>query len=139
MACSSRSLITCGVAVAAVIAWRCRGSVRTDSRQQDPPRRGEAAVGKPADTHRLDGRSSMGVGIMFYDALSFVFGRRRHVFGCADDEGRKSSPGIGYPPSVGSLLLLGLLIGLFVKSPRRARRENFYVTDVNLRQYYDSP
>lgn len=43
MACSSRSLITSGVAVAvaAVIAWRCRGSGRTQTAESPE----EAAVG----------------------------------------------------------------------------------------------
>lgn len=41
MACSSRSLITCGVAVAAVIAWRSRGSGRTQTAESPE----EAAVG----------------------------------------------------------------------------------------------
>lgn len=72
MACSSRSLITCGVAAAAVIAWRCRGSVRTDSRQQDPPRR-RGGGGKPADAHRPDGRSCVGAAISSFHALICCF------------------------------------------------------------------
>lgn len=95
MACRSRSLITCGVAVAAVIAWRCRGSVRTDADCRIPRRGGG---GKSADTHTTEGWVSVEVGIMFYDASIFVFASRCDLFDDSYKKNTKSSPGIGYPP-----------------------------------------
>lgn len=131
MACSSRSRITCGVAVAAVIAWRCRGSGRTQTAESPE----EAAVRNlPTLTAPTEGVRRERASCFMMHLTSFSF--TTDPFSRSEDEDRRSLPGIGYPPSAGSLLLSSRWA--FCEALAQSMTGEFHVTDCSRRRYYNS-
>ena len=96
MACSSRSLITCGVTGAAVIAWRCRGVGRDGLETAEGPLlTGGNLPTRSQARRRVSWRSRHHVFMTLYASSSFATGMCCLYSG--DDDG-KSSPRIGHRP-----------------------------------------